>query len=232
MSNKYSNYIQKHDSAIRLLARFVVAYSIFIIVSLILVRFARNAWGHDTHSLDSVLLNSINNFSTHLLNVTMPIMTDIGSPLVVLLMTLVFAALFVYKNERYRALVLLVSVPGALLANLILKTVFARERPNLITQLVHETGYSFPSGHAMASAVLAIALVAVLWNSRWRWWGVVASSCFVIFIGYSRLYLGVHYPSDILAGWMLSAGWVVIVVALLKSKLASVVLRRFYKNKL
>lgn len=226
MNHKIRRNIVKHDSAIRLAARFVTAFSIFIVISTLFVRVAREAWGQGMHSFDTNILTAVNNFSDHFLNVTMPTLTDVGSPAVVVVIMLILCALFVYKNEQYRAFVLLISVSGALVTNIVLKTVFARERPSLIMQLVQESGYSFPSGHAMASAALGIALTVALWHSRWRWWALVASSGYIVFVGYSRLYLGVHYPSDIIAGWMLSAGWVAIATIILKTKLSRRTLHR------
>jgi len=90
---------------------------------------------------------------------------------------------------------------------------------------VHEAGYSFPSGHAMASAALGLALAVALWNSRWRWWGLVFAVVYIAFVGYSRLYLGVHYPTDILAGWLVSGVWVLAIALLIRSKLGHQALR-------
>lgn len=66
---------------------------------------------------------------------------------------------------------------------------------------------SFPSGHAMGSATLAAAVVMLLWRTRWRWPALVLGVCFAVWVGASRVYLGVHYPSDILAGWTAALTW-------------------------
>jgi len=101
------------------------------------------------------------------------------------------------------------AVLGSMTLNLVAKFHFARIRPSLWLSLAPETTFSFPSGHAMGSATLATALILLLWPTRWRWLTLIGSSLFVVLVGLSRVYLGVHYPSDILAGWMAGTAWVV-----------------------
>jgi membrane-associated phospholipid phosphatase len=64
----------------------------------------------------------------------------------------------------------------------------------------------------MLSSALVLAIIFLLWQTRWRLFSIVAGSLLVMAIGASRLYVGVHYPTDILAGWCVSAAWVVIIV--------------------
>jgi membrane-associated phospholipid phosphatase len=68
--------------------------------------------------------------------------------------------------------------------------------------------YSFPSAHAMAAAALAAAVGFLLWLTRWRWVVVGLGAAWALGMGWARMYLGVHYPSDVLAGWLGSVGWV------------------------
>jgi undecaprenyl-diphosphatase len=68
----------------------------------------------------------------------------------------------------------------------------------------------------MASAALAIVIVILLWSTRWRWAAVTLSAAFILFIGYSRLYLGVHFPTDIIGGWAAALLWVAAVWAVLR----------------
>ncbi|HEU4665623.1 MAG TPA: phosphatase PAP2 family protein, partial [Dokdonella sp.] len=67
--------------------------------------------------------------------------------------------------------------------------------------------YSFPSGHAMGSMTLACVLVLLCWWTRLRWPVLAAAAVLVVLVGASRIYLGVHYPSDILAGWAAAIAW-------------------------
>ena len=84
----------------------------------------------------------------------------------------------------------------------ILKLVFARARPEVIPQPLGS--YSFPSGHTMSATGLAVSLVVVLWPTRWRVPALVVGVVWAVGVGVSRVYLGYHFPSDVVAGWALS----------------------------
>ena len=117
------------------------------------------------------------------------------------------ALLFVAGRIR-KGLFFASAVGGSALLNLAAKAWFARERPSLWEAIVHESTYSFPSGHAMGSATLAFAVIALTWDTRARWPVLAAALLFAIAVALSRVWLGVHYPSDILAAWAAAAAWV------------------------
>lgn len=102
-----------------------------------------------------------------------------------------------------------VALAGSGLLNVAAKHAFSRERPSLWESIAPETTYSFPSGHAMGSMTLALVLVLLAWPTRWRVPVLVTMAIFVPTVGLSRIYLGVHYPSDILAGWAAASIWTV-----------------------
>lgn len=104
----------------------------------------------------------------------------------------------------------LIATAGSGLINVAAKRAFQRERPALWDSIAPEATYSFPSGHAMGSATLACVLVMLAWRTRWRWSVLAAAAAFVAGVGLSRVYLGVHYPSDILAGWTAAIAWTVV----------------------
>lgn len=104
---------------------------------------------------------------------------------------------------------------GSGLLNMAAKRYFGRARPALWESIAPEVTYSFPSAHAMGSMTLAAVLVLLTWRTRWRWPVLVAMGLFVAMVGVSRVYLGVHYPSDILAGWTAAVAWTVGVYILL-----------------
>jgi membrane-associated phospholipid phosphatase len=111
-----------------------------------------------------------------------------------------------------------IAVIGSAALNIFAKNHYARLRPDLWLSLRPETTYSFPSGHAMGSATLGVALIILCWPTRWRWPITVASLAFVLLVGVSRVYLGVHYPSDILAGWCAAIAWVFGIFVLVDRK--------------
>jgi undecaprenyl-diphosphatase len=100
-----------------------------------------------------------------------------------------------------------IAIVGSASLNLGVKQLFARDRPSLWESIAPETSFSFPSGHAMGSMTLACVLVLLGWHTRWRWPVLAVASAFVALVGLSRVYLGVHYPSDILAGWTAALTW-------------------------
>ena len=119
-------------------------------------------------------------------------------------------------RRRYREGVFAaIAIVGSALLNIAAKQSFARVRPDLWQSIAPETSFSFPSGHAMGSMTLAWVLVLLCWYPRspwgwrWRWPVTIAASLFVLAVGLSRVYLGVHYPSDILAGWAAASVWAV-----------------------
>lgn len=101
-----------------------------------------------------------------------------------------------------------VSFAGSALLNMATKQFFQRDRPTLWESIAPEHTFSFPSGHAMGSATLAMVVVLLCWHTRWRWVAVALAGSFAVLVGVSRIYLGVHYPSDILGGFAAGIAWV------------------------
>ena len=101
-----------------------------------------------------------------------------------------------------------VSLGGSALLNMATKQFFQRDRPALWESIAPEHTFSFPSGHAMGSATLAMVVVLLCWHTRFRWPAVALAALFALTVGASRIYLGVHYPSDILGGWAAGIAWV------------------------
>lgn len=127
------------------------------------------------------------------------------------------AALILLTRRLWRSLAyLLTTLLGSIIINRTAKTLLHRVRPHLWVSPAPELDFGFPSGHAMSSMTFVAVLVVLTWNTRWRWLVLIIGSLFVLSIGWTRLHLGVHYPSDILAGWMASVAWAVGVSLLMK----------------
>jgi membrane-associated phospholipid phosphatase len=126
-------------------------------------------------------------------------------------------ALVLASLKKWRSLTYLVTITvGSAMINYTAKILFHRVRPHLWESSAPELDYAFPSGHSMTSMTLIAALVILTWGSAWCWLILTVGSLFVLAIGWTRLYLGVHFPSDILAGWMLSIAWTIAVDSMLR----------------
>ncbi len=98
---------------------------------------------------------------------------------------------------------------GSTVIGILSKLLWHRARPHLWdASYPFPQDFSFPSGHAMASMTLVAALLLLIWETRWRWSVLSFGGLFVVAIGWTRMYLGVHYPSDVVAGWMMAIAWV------------------------
>lgn len=130
----------------------------------------------------------------------------------VLTLVVIFAAGYLLVARKYAtaAFVVAASAGGAIFGGL-LKLLFDRARPDVVTHLVEVNSASFPSGHAMHSAIIYLTLGALLAGAQ-RSGAVktylIGTAIFLtLAIGFSRVYLGVHWPSDVLAGWSMGAAW-------------------------
>lgn len=130
------------------------------------------------------------------------------------------ASLVLLALRRWRSLIyFILTVVGSGTINRIAKLALHRVRPQLWDAISPELTFSFPSGHATTSMTLVAALVMLTWGSGWGWFVGVVGSSFVLAIAWTRLYLGVHYPSDILAGWLVSLAWAIGVSLIIRPRL-------------
>ena len=111
-------------------------------------------------------------------------------------------------RQRAQAVFALYALGGAVLLNALMKLVFHRPRPELWPRTVIENGASFPSGHSMFAAALWSVAALLLWRTRWRWPALGLGVAYCLLMGSSRLVLGVHYPTDVLAGLLTGLAWV------------------------
>lgn len=168
---------------------------------------------------DVPILLAIHKTASPQLNVFATTLTGFGVFWGVFPVASAIALLLLYRR-RWRSLAyLLTTLLGSIVINRTAKQLLHRVRPHLWESPSPELDYGFPSGHAMSSMTLVATLVILTWDSRWRWPVLMSGTVFVLAIAWTRLYLGVHYPSDILAGWMVSIGWALGVSLLIRPKL-------------
>ena len=172
--------------------------------------------GQKLSQFDQVLILSIQGFESPTLTLVMKFFTFIGSFPSVFVISL-FAAIFLYFVLKHRMELILFGsvVIGTPIINQILKQIFHRARPDL-HRLIEIGGYSFPSGHAMNAFAVYGILTFLLWRHIPSRLGrtilILISSGFIFLIGTSRIYLGVHYPSDIIGGYFASGLWLSMAI--------------------
>jgi len=174
-------------------------------------KLARDVGEGETLSIDQMVLELINTTATDTLDNFFVALTVLGGELATAVLTIGVVAMLLARKRAREAIIVGGTVAGAAASAYLLKLLFARPRPDLWQTLVDETTYSFPSGHAIGSSALVLSLMVVAWPSRWRWPVTITSGVYMLGIGYSRLYLGVHYPTDIVASWLLSVVWLIFV---------------------
>lgn len=140
----------------------------------------------------------------------------LGSKQAVAVITLGVGAALILWRRWHWLLELILVVGGGLLLNEVLKIIFHRQRPHFSQAFVHPQGYSFPSGHAVGSTLIygLLAVFAVQLLSRWKWrtLSVLVALALILLIGFSRIYLGAHYSSDVLGGYAEGVAWLAICV--------------------
>ncbi|MFS0723982.1 phosphatase PAP2 family protein [Paenibacillus sp. 1P07SE] len=146
--------------------------------------------------------------------------TRLGDGVVQTVLLVVAALLFWFADKRRDAVILAVCLGGGWLLNYTLKAFFGRERPEL-EFLVEASGFSFPSGHAMVSICFYGMLGYLLYRyfrNRWRlsWVFNVVAVLTAMAIGISRIYLGVHFASDVIAGFAAGGIWLISCILSLK----------------
>lgn len=165
------------------------------------------------YAFDSSFLLALHAYATPLLD---SLALKVSAAVTVL--CLLVLALLALKRQWHAVMFWLVAVGGSAILNVVVKHVVERHRPALWALAAPESTFSFPSGHTMQAMTLALALVFLLRASRHLRAIVVAAGAFVVLVGFCRMYLGLHYPSDIAASLLLSLAWVTSVTMLFDQK--------------
>ena len=143
--------------------------------------------------------------------------TNIGGPIGIMCVCAVIYAIPKLRNRV--AIPVSIAVVSSLVLNTILKGIFARERPNIL-RLVSENYYSFPSGHAMVNmalySILIIYAYKLIKNKKIRYTIYTVLIALILVIGFTRIYLGVHYAGDIIGGWLMGFAVSLIVYMIMK----------------
>lgn len=192
-----------------------IKWVIVLICISIFVYLIQAVWGSRVLPIDTSGYGFMSkHFISNSLTPVMRLITQFGGTILMIVWAL--ASLVLIKNKRIAISVVSNLVLIALLNN-ILKLIVRRARPTGF-RLIAETGYSFPSGHSMVSMAFYGYLIYLIYknvrNKKLRWTLITCFSLLILIIGMSRIYLGVHYTSDVFAGFLFSLGYLVIYTKL------------------
>lgn len=182
------------------------------------VRLASEVLEGETRTFDEAILRSLRTVSDPAIPIGPPWLThafkditSIGGTTILALITLLTGGYLLIIAQRRLAVLVIGGVLGGWLLSNLLKLGIARARPDIVPHLVDVHDLSFPSGHAMLSAVTYLTLGALLSRLQTRpaarIYIVCTATLLTLLIGLSRVYLGVHYPTDVLGGWCAGTAW-------------------------
>jgi undecaprenyl-diphosphatase len=211
--NKFSSRL---DSLIKIigLVRLIIGSLTLLIVILLFEQVLQGK----SFAFDKSLLIEIHTFSNPQLDLLMLAITYLGNPSSIVTLFLLSFLLLWWKNDYLEAKIFMLASLGALFLNVGLKLFFTKNRPQLWDQLIIEKSFSFPSGHAIGSMVL-YGFLGYLLANRYPKLAVLIyglTTILILSIGFSRLYLGVHWPTDIIGGYAIGFLWLMACLTTLK----------------
>lgn len=164
---------------------------------------------------DHIIVNFLNDIATRYSAGLAISITRLGSEYIIFLLLPLVSALLFFRYIR-EAVLLLLATGGSYFWNIIVKSIFDRARPVVGTPIIQPDGYSYPSGHAMISTCFYGTLIYLSFRyikNQWlRNFACLFFGFIIFIIGLSRVYLGVHYPSDVLGGFMLGLFWLCLCI--------------------
>ncbi|PFH88440.1 phosphatase PAP2 family protein [Bacillus sp. AFS088145] len=167
---------------------------------------------HSIYHFDSTVINFIQGLESPVITSLMKIITFLGSSVFIILLS-ISILYFLYKvlNHRSELILFIAALIGSNILCVLLKLFFHRARPDL-HRLIEISGYSFPSGHATNAMTVYGILTFILWRNISTKSGrsllIITSLIMILLIGISRIYLGVHFPSDVIAGYFTGGFWI------------------------
>ncbi|XRG80394.1 phosphatase PAP2 family protein [Rossellomorea sp. GAMAL-10_SWC] len=167
---------------------------------------------HSIYHFDSTVINFIQGLESPAITSFMKIITFLGSSVFIILLS-ISILYFLYKvlNHRSELILFVAALIGSNILCVLLKLFFHRARPDL-HRLIEISGYSFPSGHATNAMTVYGILTFILWRNIRTKSGrsllIITSLIMILLIGISRIYLGVHFPSDVIAGYFTGGFWI------------------------
>lgn len=179
------------------------------------VDLSEDVYHNEVAGFDNVVTGFVRQNISDKLTEIMKTISNIASPTVITIIAVILILYFIYRQKLYTVFIIPTVVLGSLFLNLILKGMFGRERPS-IEHLVEAMGQSYPSGHSMVSfSFYGLLIYLACINLKNIYIKVILSmllGLLILSIGTSRIYLGVHYPSDVLAGFAIGSFWLIACI--------------------
>jgi membrane-associated phospholipid phosphatase len=188
---------------------------VLVIAGLLFAFIAAQVVSGDALTIIDVQLSQwLHERSKPLLTQGLLIISSVHDPIVISVVAALIMLTLAWKKDCYATVAFLLSVQGGMLLNLLAKQVFHRARPSFENPLVTLTTYSFPSGHVVASTVfygvLAVLLISQTPSRRRAYCIALAALAMVTLVAFSRMYLGAHYLTDVLAGFLEAVAWLAL----------------------
>ncbi|CAN5183048.1 N/A [soil metagenome] len=178
-----------------------------VLLAAVFVGLAYFATTNRTLSADNAILRAVHSIASPWLDSIIRSATNLGDPRLIPIVGLILAIMFLRQKRDQLASSIVIGLVGVSALSAVLKLVYSRVRPELWARLITEPSFSFPSGHAMTSMAFYCLALYLTWNTRWRWSIGIIGAAYVLLVGFSRLYLGVHYPTDVIGGWLACLAW-------------------------
>jgi membrane-associated phospholipid phosphatase len=181
----------------------------YLLILSIIAWLCTEVWEKEAFSLDRYLLLWIHQLANPQLDSIMLFFTALGDPPTVISIFVMTIAWLGMKRRYTDGIRFTIACMGGVVINQVMKLFFAKPRPELWMRLITETSFSFPSGHAVGSMIVYgfFGYTVATEFQQYRKYVYTIASILVMTIGFSRLYLGVHYPTDIIAGYGVGFLW-------------------------
>lgn len=193
------NFINKHWKLI------LVAF-----LTLIFLLLAGNLESHTLDNFDKSIYNFIQLSHCSFMTLFFKIITFLASSAFLIILCIL---ILLFNKKKKDSILIVFNLVNTVIINVVLKQIFSRERP-IDLMLIEESGFSFPSGHSMAAMTFYGFIIYLIWQNKWKKKNKVISSVLlsllIVLIGTSRIYLGVHYASDVLAGFIISLIYLIL----------------------
>lgn len=196
----------------------VLGLATCLLILFIVARLSDEVLEKEAFSFDKSILLSIHSLANPYLDRVMLTITRLGNPSMMVIVLVVSLTVLWWRRYYQKAIIMAISALGAFILNTGLKLFFSKIRPELWTRLIKETSFSFPSGHALGSMVVYgfIAYLLATYYPKSAWLIYTLVTILIAAIGFSRLYLGVHWPTDIIAGYGVGFLWLMSCITMLR----------------